>query len=308
MRWEDERWVKLYTRDAPEWLMLPWQSRGLFYELMRHADGAGLIALGRHGLKALAALLRADWSDIEPHVTALLEDGCVELGEKGELVLKNFVEAQSAATSDLERKRRQRERDRDQARKTSELLNVDVTIGHEPSREVTNGHHKKRREENREKREALADASQPPREHQQAVTAWFDAYAQARNGAKHTPLTKADGQAVKELLKALGLEELTRRIKAAWADPWFAEHGDLLLFRKQVNKFGRGTAPPRPPDREAEFRSWFHTLSKEQGRAYYAERAELVETMCSTGGDCAAALDALDARWRVVAGGKRVTG
>ena len=43
MRWSEERWVKLYTRDEAAWLAVSLGARGLFYELMRKVDGAGLL-------------------------------------------------------------------------------------------------------------------------------------------------------------------------------------------------------------------------------------------------------------------------
>lgn len=132
MRWPDERYVKLYTRDEADWAAHTWQAKGIFYELNRKCDRAGIIKLGKMGLRALAGLLRAQWPEIEPFVQELLEDGCIQdLGV--ELIVTNHVEAQEAHASPAARKTAERERDRDVALSASR----DVTRRHAESREVT---------------------------------------------------------------------------------------------------------------------------------------------------------------------------
>jgi hypothetical protein len=75
-----------------------------------------------------------------------------------------------------------------------------------------------------------------------AVEHWFTAWERAGRG-KHARLTEAEGKQLKALLAELGLAELTARMGRALADPWFLEHGDLLAFVKQRNKFARRGAP-----------------------------------------------------------------
>jgi hypothetical protein len=140
MRWSDERWVKVYTRDTPEWAAVSLGARGLFYELTRKVDAAGVLNLGRKGVAALAAVVRATPKQVAPLLAELLEDGCVV--QKGELlVIPNFVEAQGAVASDAERKRRERERDRDLALHAE----AEVTPSHAVSRDVTPSHHPEER-------------------------------------------------------------------------------------------------------------------------------------------------------------------
>lgn len=108
MRWSDERYVKLYTRDTGEWSLVSWQAKGLFYELMRKSDAAGLIFLGRHGLKAVASLIRAPVEEIRSYLGELVEDGCVRL-DGPYLVIPNLVAAQEAKASEKVRKAHERE-------------------------------------------------------------------------------------------------------------------------------------------------------------------------------------------------------
>jgi hypothetical protein len=114
MRWEEERYVRVYTRDTADWLALSWDAQGLFLQLLRKADRAGLIPLGRQGKRAVAmVLLRMDiWeSRLAPALEELINDGCVRI-DGDSLFIPNYVEAQEAKMTAAERKRRQRDRDR----------------------------------------------------------------------------------------------------------------------------------------------------------------------------------------------------
>lgn len=111
MDWTSERYVRLYTRDTPEWLCLPWQSRALWPLIIRKSDRAGVIAtkLGHRGIAVLCAL--------PPEVTevglsGLLEDGCLKAHPLG-YAIPNFIEAQEARMDGAERQRKHREARRD---------------------------------------------------------------------------------------------------------------------------------------------------------------------------------------------------
>jgi hypothetical protein len=75
-----------------------------------------------------------------------------------------------------------------------------------------------------------------------AVEHWFTAWERAGRG-KHARLTEAEGKQLKTLLGELGIAETTARMDRALADHWFLEHGDLLAFVKQRNKFAKAGAP-----------------------------------------------------------------
>lgn len=57
MRWENERYVRLYTRDSESWKALPWQARCVLMLVLRKLDTAGNLDLGDDGFPGLAALL-----------------------------------------------------------------------------------------------------------------------------------------------------------------------------------------------------------------------------------------------------------
>lgn len=146
MDWANERYARLFVRDTPEWLILPWQAKALWPLLVRKFDRSGVLAT-RLGLRGVAVLVGLPMDVVEPGVAALIEDGCLQLHELGYLA-PNFLEAQETPQSDAIRKRESRERRR--AHSNAELPVTDVVghtechavsrgvqVGHAESREVT---------------------------------------------------------------------------------------------------------------------------------------------------------------------------
>lgn len=155
MRWEDEQFIKVYTRDTVDWLALSYDARSLMLQLLRKVDRAGILPLGRHGRRGVAVLLGA--ADLwEPRLSGALaeleDDGCVRV-EGSTLVIPNFTAAQEARATDRARKQAQRERDRTlamdpgsvtgkdamaaAARAATHAVTPEVTRGHAASHEVT---------------------------------------------------------------------------------------------------------------------------------------------------------------------------
>ncbi len=148
MRWEDERYVRLYTRDTATWKLLPWQAKALLPLLLRKLDRAGVVDLGDDDPhEAVAAL-----TDMPVELVAV---GLPEILKRKSLVLigsqlcmPKFIEAQEAHQSDAARKRAQRERDRARvltpppddghtAVTPCDGPSHGVTVSHEVSRAVT---------------------------------------------------------------------------------------------------------------------------------------------------------------------------
>lgn len=115
MRWADERYVRLYTRDTVGWKMLPWQGRALLPLILRKVDRAGILELGEDGVEGLSALLDMPMDVVQPGLEALLKRGV--LTQSGvRLVVPNFLEAQEATSSGAQRQREHRAKARDLAR------------------------------------------------------------------------------------------------------------------------------------------------------------------------------------------------
>jgi hypothetical protein len=152
MRWEDERYIRLYTRDTVDWQALSMEAQFLLMALLRKVDRAGILPLGKHGKRGVAIAVGHvhRWVGcLDVALDELLADGCVALNED-ELVFPSFITAQEAKQSDKVRQQRAREAARDKAAGgvTSEPETVtprddvsqNVTERHAPSREVTPGH------------------------------------------------------------------------------------------------------------------------------------------------------------------------
>lgn len=130
MDWENERYVRVYTRDTIDWVALGWEAQSLFLMLMRKVDRSGVLEVGKHGARGIAGLVGMPAELVERALPVLTGDGCVTICD-GMLLMPNFIEAQEAKQSD-----RQRQKEcRDKRRKGA--MSHDVTA---PSRIVTENH------------------------------------------------------------------------------------------------------------------------------------------------------------------------
>lgn len=136
MDWANERYVRLFTRDTPEWLCMEWQGRALWPLMIRKADRSGVIA-NKLGTRGLAVLVGLPMEVVEPGLASLLADGCLQTHQLG-YVIPNYIEAQETPQSDAQRQRESRERRRMVTNRDTESQNV--TECHATSRGVTRCH------------------------------------------------------------------------------------------------------------------------------------------------------------------------
>lgn len=113
MRWESEKWRKLYRRVDAAWARLPVLARGLGSELLKYADDDGRIPVRAdeetgEAVCCLMGARRAEWKAIEACVQALLDDGYI-IREGEAILIRNFAKAQ-ARSSNAERQARYRQR------------------------------------------------------------------------------------------------------------------------------------------------------------------------------------------------------
>lgn len=147
MRWEDERYVRIYTRDTTDWLAFSFEAQALLLMLLRKVDRAGILPLGKHGKRGVAIAIGhpREWERLESAFEELLADGCVRVSPDGtRLVIPNFIFAQEARASDKSRQQKSREFARDLAASES-ITSRDgesqiVTECHTQSHEVTPSH------------------------------------------------------------------------------------------------------------------------------------------------------------------------
>lgn len=133
--WSNERYIRFYTRDTDEWLVLPWQSRAAWPLIMRKADRSGFIT-AKLGARGVAVMIGLPAEVVEPAIAGLLEDGCLTQVPGGYFI-PNFLAAQEARSSDAQRQRDSRERRRTEKMQESVSRSQNVT---DASRPVTVGH------------------------------------------------------------------------------------------------------------------------------------------------------------------------
>ena len=140
MDWENERYVRVYTRDTIDWVALGWEAQALFFFIIRKVDRSGVLEVGKHGARGIAALVGMPAEIVERSLPILIADGCVTI-TGGLLLIPNFIEAQEAKQSDKQRQKECRERRRSEARSQNVTgPSHNVTESHGRSQPVTDGH------------------------------------------------------------------------------------------------------------------------------------------------------------------------
>jgi hypothetical protein len=319
MRWEDERYVRIYTRDTVDWLGLSFLAQGLFCLLLRKVDRAGLLKLGKQGKRAAAIIIGfpGDWARLEPALEELLEDGCVQL--RGEyLVIPNFIEAQEAGQSDAQRKRESRARDRDLAAAAA-VLNPDktsesVTECHETGQKVTSGHDASQvvtpncavpsRTEithtpNRPRLVSPFAAGADPYPQTTAVlAALFD------RGRDAAPPGAGSAARVEAAIKFATIPVAVDRLAAVYANP---DAKKPLTYHVDAIRGDRPKRSTNIGDLGCEVIPWWQRLTDEQARAYVNERTlidpDLDGAPIGVPGENDQCAD-LNAKWRAVAEGR----
>lgn len=127
MDWENERYVRLFTRDTLTWRLLGWQGQAVLALLSRKLDRAGVLDTdGEPPALVVAAVTGIPEEISRIGLAALVDRGVVEVGDRV-LVMPNFIEAQEANASDAQRQRESRARRRDRARRTVTKRDETVT-------------------------------------------------------------------------------------------------------------------------------------------------------------------------------------
>lgn len=159
LRWDDESWVKMYTRDPAEFLALSFDASGLLLHLWRKVDKSGVFAVGEVDRSEVAELLaltfRIDTTRMDAALSELIRRKFVVVAERdGQQVvaIPDFEPAQSARATDRVRQQEKRKRDRDAAISSAKPLSSSraVTLSHAPSRiEEKRSERRDQREEKR---------------------------------------------------------------------------------------------------------------------------------------------------------------
>lgn len=213
MDFANERYVRLYTRDTTEWLLLGWQGQTVFSLLYRKADRSGVVALS--GLEAweVAVLLCGLPEDVaRAGMAPCLRKGWIVV-DGDRLVFPKYIEANECAQSDAQRQRESRARRAVTKRDVVESQNV--TECHDASQGVTPSHSVPSRADPSE--EELR-STPPPRAHEEQNTIQIGHdFMYDATGRYYPPV---DWRQQLDRIGSKPLQERTAALAAIQADPW----------------------------------------------------------------------------------------
>ena len=132
MDWSNETYVRVYTRETDDDLLLSWEALALWRAMLLKFDRSGLIPTKR-GPLGLSALVRIPLEVVDRVLRELVEDGRIRVMQDGYFA-PNFMAAQEAKKSDRLRQKESRER------RARDAADISVTNRDETSHGVTDGH------------------------------------------------------------------------------------------------------------------------------------------------------------------------
>lgn len=149
MNFEDEHYVRIYTRDTKTWLKWGWEGQTVFMHIDRRFDKAGTLDGIDDPVDDVALLTGLPVEVVKIGLQKLLDSGTLEL-HSGRLVCPNYVAANSARKSDKLRAAESRARrsiearigvtKRDASSQSVTDESQNVTVRHGSSHAVTPRH------------------------------------------------------------------------------------------------------------------------------------------------------------------------
>lgn len=116
MNFEDEAYVRIYTRDTKTWLKLEFEGQSVLMHLTRKMDRAGVLDDVTDPVADVALVIRCrDLEFVRVGLERLLSTGTLEL-RGARLIAPNYIRAQTAVKTDRLRAQEARKRRRDLAR------------------------------------------------------------------------------------------------------------------------------------------------------------------------------------------------
>lgn len=228
MNWEDEPYIKEYTRDTVEFKLLPWQAKCIAGLMRRKLDRAGVMEIGKYTpAQAVAAMIDVPIEIVEAGLAALLDDGSFVV-RGNSIVCPNYIEAQEARQSDKARQAASRQRRRDKAGVTEnhtashddakrDRVSQNVTG---PSQNVTNGHTVSHGVTNRIEENRIEENTHTARECFRVVRILKDTTGQPYDAQAN----KSAGESILRMAREVDAGDPWAVVEAAvarwWADPW----------------------------------------------------------------------------------------
>jgi hypothetical protein len=114
LNFEDEHYVRVYTRDTKTWLRWGWEGQTVFMFVMRKLDKSGVLDDIEEPVADVALMTGLPREVVAVGLPRILESGALEQHGKA-LVAPKYIDAQSAKRSDKQRAKESRERRRNTA-------------------------------------------------------------------------------------------------------------------------------------------------------------------------------------------------
>ncbi len=249
MNFEDEHYVRAYTRDTKTWLRWGWEGQCVFLLVLRKLDKAGVLDDIDDPVEDIALLTGLPGEVVEIGLPKVLKSGALEL-VGSVLICPRYIEGQTARKSDAARAKESRQR-RSNAARASQIvtdrheIGSDVTscddLGHErsPCDEVTKRDARVTNCDDQSQNEAKRSTADQPRHSTQSNA------VQSNAGAGDPPSPP----------KPTNLDEairipLTERAQALKLNPYSAEWIQPQRWPETLRVVGRlhelaGLAPPK---------------------------------------------------------------
>jgi hypothetical protein len=232
--------VKVAVYEKPEFLMLPWQARGLYRMITPHLGPDGRLYVGADPVAGLAVILHAPAEEIRQAFVDLSESGFVLSESGGTLFDPGFIQSKQADRPNLSESR------------NPSSLEVEVEVDKEEEKKKPSG--------------------RPPGDprHRPFIDRFHDLWGQLRGG-KYEVAGK-DVKAMSRFLKGhpdTTLEEFERRMRLAFADPWFAQNGNLATFISRWVNYDRRITLVATPVNYGPSRREVVGMNEETGEVIY---------------------------------------
>lgn len=251
MNFDEEYWVKLYTKDTPNWLVLSYDAKSLLMHLFRKASRkTGEIDLGTLGPRGIAYLVGHPdlWeSRFEKPLRELQDQECIRI-EGPILTVVNFAKAQRRPGTERSRKSRERARaeeiampgDPDPESEPPGSVQRDAAQCNDSQRSATQGNEVQQKRKDKGAPERAGDQDGPLGEkspHWVVVDLWYRKY-QEKYGTKPAP-KDWHFAVLNKLRRAHGYAELVKRIDLLFDDPpkFLASHApDIPTLEQHWDK------------------------------------------------------------------------
>lgn len=148
MDWQNESYVRLYTKDTPTWRRLKWEGQAVLSLLLRKIDQSGVMDGIEDVYDDVSIATGMNIEDAKKGLDLLLKYEVFKFSENT-LFMPNFLEAQTASKSDKQRQKESRDNRKAKANIITNGDNVsqnvtdksqNVTKCHTSSQPVTSGH------------------------------------------------------------------------------------------------------------------------------------------------------------------------